>query len=156
MYTCEWRGLELCSRRISCFHAFWCFPRPILAVFHTANVFLSEYYRVSCISMHDACMHSCECLHYSCKFSTHAGSLSSGLFAGCLGRAQIQRCVYRLWVYQLAEAAPRIGGHHSGPLPHTSQQVLGENWNLQEVSKIHPWTGTYVFWYVIHSSVISS
>ncbi len=22
-------GLELCSCRISCFHAFWCFPRPI-------------------------------------------------------------------------------------------------------------------------------
>ncbi len=26
--SCSWRcnGLELCSRRISCFHAFWCFP----------------------------------------------------------------------------------------------------------------------------------
>ncbi len=30
-------GLELCSRRISCFHAFWCFPRPILAIFHIAH-----------------------------------------------------------------------------------------------------------------------
>ncbi len=30
--TCEGRcnGLELCTRRISCFHAFWCFPWPIL------------------------------------------------------------------------------------------------------------------------------
>ncbi len=43
--TCEARcnGLELCTRRISCFHAFWCFPRPILAIFHIANVFLSGY-----------------------------------------------------------------------------------------------------------------
>ena len=29
--TCSWRcnGLGLCSRRISCFHTFWCFPRPM-------------------------------------------------------------------------------------------------------------------------------
>ncbi len=24
------------------FHAFWCFPRPILAIFHIAKVFLSD------------------------------------------------------------------------------------------------------------------
>ncbi len=36
-------GLEFCSRRISCFHAFWCFPRSILAIFHIANVFLSGF-----------------------------------------------------------------------------------------------------------------
>ncbi len=43
--TCSWRcnGLELCTRRISCSHAFWCFPRPILAIFHIANVFLSGF-----------------------------------------------------------------------------------------------------------------
>ncbi len=42
---CSWRcnGLELSSRRISCSHAFWCFPRPILAIFHIANVFLSGF-----------------------------------------------------------------------------------------------------------------
>ncbi len=49
LYTCSWccNGLELCSRRISCFHAFWCFPRPILAIFHIANVFhvaVQKYY----------------------------------------------------------------------------------------------------------------
>ena len=32
--------MELCSRRISCFHAFLWFPWPILAIFHIANVFL--------------------------------------------------------------------------------------------------------------------
>ncbi len=42
--TCSWRcnGLQLCTRQISCSHAFWCFPRPILAIFHT-NVFLSGF-----------------------------------------------------------------------------------------------------------------
>ncbi len=40
-YELRCNGLEFCSRRISCFHAFWCFPRPILAIFHIANVFLS-------------------------------------------------------------------------------------------------------------------
>ncbi len=28
---------------LACFHAFWCFPRPILAIFHIANVFLSGF-----------------------------------------------------------------------------------------------------------------
>ncbi len=27
----------------SCFHAFWCFPWPILAIFHITNVFLVGY-----------------------------------------------------------------------------------------------------------------
>ncbi len=47
--TCEWRcnGLELCTRRISCSHAFWCLPRPILAIFHIANVFLSGLTHIS-------------------------------------------------------------------------------------------------------------
>ncbi len=35
-------GLEFCSRRISCFHAFWCFPRPILAIFHIAMFFYPD------------------------------------------------------------------------------------------------------------------
>ncbi len=34
---------ELCSHRISCFHAFWCFPRPILTNFHIAYVFLAGF-----------------------------------------------------------------------------------------------------------------
>ncbi len=42
-YELRCNGLEFCSRRISCFHAFWCFPRPILAIFHIANVFLSGF-----------------------------------------------------------------------------------------------------------------
>ena len=42
--ACELRcnGLELCSRQNSCFHVFWGFPRPILAIYHIA-VFLSEF-----------------------------------------------------------------------------------------------------------------
>ncbi len=50
-YELRCNGLKFCSRRISCFHAFWCFPRPILAIFHIANVFLSGYNHV-----HSACM----------------------------------------------------------------------------------------------------
>ncbi len=42
-YELRCNGLEFCSRRISCFHAFWCFSWPILAIFHIANVFLSGY-----------------------------------------------------------------------------------------------------------------
>ncbi len=37
---CSCTRLELCSRRISRSHAFWCFPRPILAI---ANPFLFQY-----------------------------------------------------------------------------------------------------------------
>ncbi len=55
-YELRCNGLEFCSLRISCFHAFWCFPRPILAIFHIANVFLSGY------------MHSLVML---CNISTH-------------------------------------------------------------------------------------
>ncbi len=42
-YELRCNGLEFCYRRISCFHAFWCFSRPILAIFHIANVFLSGF-----------------------------------------------------------------------------------------------------------------
>ncbi len=46
--TCSWRcnGLELCSRLISCFHAFWWFPWPILAhckCFSSRIPFLFQY-----------------------------------------------------------------------------------------------------------------
>ncbi len=45
--TCEWRcnGFELCSRRISCFHAFLCFLGPILAIF---TLRVSELMHCSC------------------------------------------------------------------------------------------------------------
>ncbi len=33
-----YNGLELCSPQISCFHAFWCFPRPILAIVLTLQI----------------------------------------------------------------------------------------------------------------------
>ncbi len=37
----DWSYAQDC--RISCFHAFWCFSRPILANCHIANVFLVGY-----------------------------------------------------------------------------------------------------------------
>ena len=39
--------LELC--RISCFHAFWCFHRPILAIFHIENIFLFGILRYTAV-----------------------------------------------------------------------------------------------------------
>ncbi len=59
-------GLELCSRRISCFHAFWCFSQPILAIFHIANYIRILY---TCMSEREALLsvrwqihaHLCRC-----------------------------------------------------------------------------------------------
>ncbi len=37
-------GLELYSRQISCFHAFWCFPGPILAICEKLQMFFYPDY----------------------------------------------------------------------------------------------------------------
>ncbi len=35
--------IELCSRPLSYFYAFWCFPQPILAIFNTKLMFAKTY-----------------------------------------------------------------------------------------------------------------
>ena len=74
--SAHWRcnGLDLCSRRISCFHAFWCFPRLFITLHYLGGVYNYHKLRIP---------HELPCLEGALVFNIEVHSQKEAIIDTC-------------------------------------------------------------------------